>query len=77
MGWDYSVCILTRVVDTESDPHFDKSMTIMDTKQGLESKFNLPQMIADGWDVITGRKARDFFKRALTQEAIYQRQRTA
>jgi len=67
------LCVLTRVTNTTSDAEFDEAMTIIDTLEGLQKKFNLSKGVPFGWRLLKGKKAERHIKKALKEEAQYQR----
>ena len=68
-----NLCVLTRVIDS-TDPCWDKSLTLIDTIEGLRDKFDLSRGVPYGWRLLKGKAALRFIKRMNSEEIAYQEQ---
>jgi hypothetical protein len=73
---DQKLCVLTRNVDS-SDPCWDENITIVDTIEGLRTRFDLSRGVPFGWRLLKGKAARRYLERGLREEARYQKQQAA
>jgi hypothetical protein len=69
------IWVVTKAIDTVSDPHWDTSSTIIGTPERIRSLFG--GVIPFGWRLLKNKQARRFLEWSLKQEARWQREQEA
>jgi hypothetical protein len=69
--------VLTRIIDTVSDPYWDQSATVCGSPEQINNVFDLSKGVPFGWRLLKNKQARRFLKWSLKEEVRWQREEAA
>jgi len=77
MAVEPELWVLTREIDSQSDPFWNESLTIAGTPDRIRSMFDLSNGVPYGWRLLKGKQAQRFMRDSLKAEQRYQREQRA
>jgi hypothetical protein len=66
--------VLSKVVDTTSDPDWDTALVIVGTPDSIRSQFDLSRGLPTGWKLLRGKAARRFLEAGANEELHWRRE---